>query len=150
MKKHYLILALSTALLTSACSADHPCHFASCAKESCPMAQDIDKTPAYFGFDSSVLSTEDKENLDQIATRLKANPTERVRISGYTDNTGSNAYNMELSKRRAMAAARYLEKQGIAANRIKAIGYGASHFADHNTTDAGRAKNRRVEVSFFQ
>jgi len=150
MKKRYLILALSSALLTSACSADRPCDFTACAKEGCPMAQSAEKTPAYFEFDSSVLSVEDKENLDQIAARLKANSTERVRISGYTDNTGPENYNIELSKRRAMAAAQYLEKQGIAADRIKTIGYGASHFADHNTTNAGRAKNRRVEVSFFQ
>ena len=148
MKKNYLFLALFATLLTAACSADHSC--GSCSKEMCSMSQGIDKTPAYFELDSSVLSPEDKDNLDQIATRLKANPKEKVRISGYTDNTGPETYNMELSKRRAMAAAHYLEKQGIATDRIKTMGYGASHFADYNTTDAGRAKNRRVEVSFFQ
>ena len=136
-------LMISTALLLAACSG-HMCGQPACT------GQDADKTPAYFAFDSSVLSAEDKDNLDQIISRLKDNPTERVRISGYTDNTGPEAYNMTLSKQRAESAAKYLEAQGISANRIKVRGFGATHFADQNSTEAGRAKNRRIEVSFFQ
>ena len=136
------LLIISSALMLGACCG-HMGDHSTCSGMT-------DDAPAYFAFDSSVLSSEDKDNLDHIIARLKANPTERVRISGYTDSTGTEAYNMTLSKQRATSAAKYLESQGIASNRIKVMGYGATHFADLNTTAAGRAKNRRIEVSFFQ
>lgn len=152
MTQKISVLILSAALLIGGCTAHQGCKDGACTacknRESRHMS--VDKTPAYFAFDSSTLSTEDKENLRHIVARLKANPDEKVRISGYTDNTGPANYNMRLSKHRAMSAAKYLEDHGITSDRIKVVGYGASHFADPNTTAAGRARNRRIEVSFYQ
>ena len=147
MRKKLLTIALAAPMLLTACMADRDCG-CSCHRDGC-SAEQINKTPAYFAFDSSILSMDDKENLDQVAARLKANPNENVRISGYTDDVGPADYNMTLSKQRAQSAAKYLESLGIPSHRIKTVGYGATRFADQNATQAGRAKNRRVEVSFF-
>lgn len=144
MKKQLLIFGLATALLTGACSANRDCDLFACNRKACPTA----RTPAYFAFDSSVLSTEDRDNLDMIAQRLMANPDERITINGYADNQGPQAYNKELSLERAESAAKYLEWKGINPNRIKTHGYGASNFATGNATPADRAKNRRIEVLF--
>lgn len=149
MKKTLLVLLMSSALCLGACSTNK----ATCSAEgkcsSCHRREmRYEKTPAYFAFDSVALTQKDKDNLDQIARRLHANPQERIIISGYADSTGPAAYNMKLSKHRAQVAATYLETQGIMADRISTRGYGASHFADANTTMAERAKNRRIEVTF--
>lgn len=146
MKKQLLILGLSAALLTGACSTGRDCDLFACNKGSCPTA----RTPAYFAFDSSILSLEDRDNLDQIAERLMNNPDEHITINGYADNQGPMAYNQELSLQRAESAAKYLEWKGINPNRIKTHGYGASHFATSNATPADRAKNRRIEVLFTE
>ena len=149
MKKQFLILTLSGTLLLGACSTNpnmRDCSLFSCQRESCQT----ETTPAYFAFDSSLLSMEDKENLDEIAMRMKNNPDEKIIIKGFADDVGPNAYNKDLSERRAESAAKYLESQGISPNRITARGYGATHFAESNATPAGRAKNRRIEVSFSE
>ena len=77
---------------------------------------------------------------------LKQHPDKMVVINGYTDSTGSSAYNEKLSRQRAEAVSAYLEKQGISSQRITTRGYGASHFTASNDTAAGRAQNRRAVV----
>ena len=149
MNKTISTLLLGTALCVSGCSA--LCYDGSCTmhKDS-PKAECSQKTPAHFAFDSAVLDRADKDNLTKVADWMKKNPNEKVRISGYTDSTGPEAYNMKLSQERAQNAARYLESLGIAANRITTRGYGATHFVTSNDTAAERAKNRRIEISFHQ
>ena len=149
MKKTLSILLLGTALITAGCS--HRCYDKACSMhKEAPKATCSQKTPAHFAFDSATLDQTDKDNLMKVADWMKKNPTEKVCINGYTDNTGPAAYNMRLSKERANNAAIYLESLGISASRITTHGYGANHFAASNETAADRAKNRRIEVKFHQ
>ncbi|MBZ9538228.1 MULTISPECIES: OmpA family protein [Modicisalibacter] len=99
-----------------------------------------------FEFDSARLTSQAESILDGVAEKLASNPGVRVRLEGYTDSIGSAAYNKDLSQRRANSVKDYLTSQGIAADRMKAIGYGESQPIATNDTPAGRAKNRRVEL----
>lgn len=69
-----------------------------------------------------------------------------VAIEGHTDNVGDASYNAKLSQQRAISVADYLVSQGVASNRIKAVGYGESRPVSSNNTAAGRKENRRVEI----
>jgi OmpA-OmpF porin, OOP family len=69
-----------------------------------------------------------------------------VRISGHTDNTGSEEHNLSLSKRRADVVAEYLVKNGVDIHRVETFGFGSSKPIGTNTTDEKRKKNRRVEL----
>ena len=69
----------------------------------------------------------------------------KVEIGGHTDSAGIAAKNQALSERRAQAVKKFLVKEGVAAERLDAVGYGAAKPVDGNDTPAGRANNRRVE-----
>ena len=84
--------------------------------------------------------------LDQFANGLSGQPKTEVRIVGYTDNTGSDAINMPLSVNRASSTRDYLISRGVSANRIVIDGRGDKGPIGDNSTEAGRAKNRRVEI----
>lgn len=102
---------------------------------------------AQFDFDQAVLKAEDKQRLDAAITQLKTLPEDAtIRITGYTDNIGSEEYNLGLSMRRAEAAQEYLVNKGIDRKRIVIAGMGASNPVASNATAEGRAMNRRVEV----
>jgi outer membrane protein OmpA-like peptidoglycan-associated protein len=88
------------------------------------------------------------QRLDRLATFLQANPNEKLIIEGYTDSTGSEEYNQELSRRRAQAVADALASRGIAASRYSVVGRGEAFPVATNSTQAGRQQNRRVEVVF--
>ena len=77
---------------------------------------------------------------------MKANPRARIAIAGYSDNVGTEAANMTLSQARAAAVMKRLEGLGIDKSRMTVEGYGASNPVADNTTAAGRAQNRRVEI----
>lgn len=87
-----------------------------------------------------------QRKLFPLAEFLKENPDRNVLIEGHTDNTGSPAYNLELSQRRADAVASFLISQGVSPRRITTRGYGQAYPVAPNTTAAGRQQNRRVEV----
>ena len=99
-----------------------------------------------FEIDKDVLMASSYATLDEIVNILKQNPDLSVEIQGHTDSTASDAYNMDLSQRRAMAVMKYLESMGIAASRMTAKGYGESTPIDTNDTPEGKANNRRVEL----
>ena len=84
--------------------------------------------------------------LDQFASGLSSQPNTEVRIIGHTDNTGSDAINDPLSQRRADAARDYLAARGVDPRRILTAGRGEHEPVADNSTDAGRARNRRVEI----
>jgi OOP family OmpA-OmpF porin len=84
--------------------------------------------------------------LDDVVRILKRNPSLRIEIQGHTDNRGAAEYNRKLSEKRAQAVMEYLLKKGISSARLTAAGYGFSRPVATNTTAAGRAKNRRVEL----
>ena len=85
--------------------------------------------------------------LERVAASLKDWPEVKVEIGGHTDSNGSNAHNMELSRRRADAVKSYLEAKGIDPGRLVAKGYGEGSPIADNKTAEGKAKNRRVELS---
>jgi outer membrane protein OmpA-like peptidoglycan-associated protein len=84
--------------------------------------------------------------LDPFANSLRDDPTARLMIVGHTDNTGSEAVNNPLSVERAQSVRDYLVTRGVAATRVETAGRGEREPVASNTTDAGRAKNRRVEI----
>src|SRR5207248_2291771 len=94
----------------------------------------------------SALKPESFTVLDIVAQSLQANPDIRIEIAGYTDNTGAAATNAGLSQARAEAVRMYLATRGVTPNRMVAKGYGPANPIAPNTTAAGRAQNRRVEL----
>ncbi|WP_042721100.1 OmpA family protein [Flavobacterium sp. B17] len=100
-----------------------------------------------FDFDSSALTSTAQNNLDKLAQVLTNNPDTNINIYGHTDSKGSDSYNMSLSERRANSVKTYLTGKGIASGRMFAKGEGESMPVASNDTDAGRAKNRRVEFA---
>ena len=102
---------------------------------------------AKFPVNKYELSDEAKQALNAFAERLKSeNRNVYLEIQGHTDATGSQDYNMRLGSERAEAVRRYLNKQGVALNRMSTISYGASEPVESNKTKEGRSKNRRVVV----
>lgn len=99
-----------------------------------------------FDFDSATLKPAMKDALRDLADQIKASKGhEVVTIIGYTDSTGPEEYNMQLSLRRAQAAADFLESLGITDITVK--GMGESNPIADNSTREGRAKNRRIEIT---
>lgn len=113
----------------------------------------IDKTK-WFDFDrlnfetgSAKLTADSKAQVDNMAAILKAYPAVKIKIGGYTDNTGKPENNLKLSDSRAKAVMEALVGLGIAADRLEAEGYGDQFAIADNATPEGRAKNRRISVS---
>jgi outer membrane protein OmpA-like peptidoglycan-associated protein len=100
-----------------------------------------------FDFDKADVRPDAAEALGRLATVIRGYPSGRVAIEGHTDAKGDDAYNQRLSERRAESVKRWLvEREAIAADRFTTRGAGESRPVADNTTDAGRQKNRRVEV----
>ncbi len=87
-----------------------------------------------------------RRSLERVATALKSSPQRRVTVEGFTDSTGSEETNLELSQRRAEAVERALVQMGIGTDRIEARGYGEEYPVADNDSAAGRQMNRRVEI----
>ena len=100
-----------------------------------------------FEFDSAKLTEEARRTLDRVAAGLKGQPSMRVEIAGHTDALGTEAYNLRLSRERATSVRDFLVDLGVAASRLDVKGYGESKPVADNETDAGRARNRRVNFS---
>lgn len=96
---------------------------------------------------SDKAAPESKAALDDLAENLKTHPTAKVKIEGYTDNTGSEEFNEKLSRDRANTVRSMLIARGVDPSRITTEGHGSSSPVASNDDDEGRAKNRRVEVS---
>ncbi|NVD45033.1 OmpA family protein [Qipengyuania atrilutea] len=101
-----------------------------------------------FDVDSSTISPGFRTTLDTVANSMIKYPNSLIDVYGFTDNTGSDAYNMRLSKERADAVANYLVSRGVSRSRIATKGYGENpdYFRATNDTPEGRALNRRVEI----
>lgn len=104
----------------------------------------------YFETDKDVIKPESFPLLDQVAAIFKSHPEiKKVEISGHTDSQGKDAYNLDLSDRRAKSVRQYLINKGIAAERMDAKGYGETKPIATNSTASGRAQNRRVEFNIL-
>jgi len=100
-----------------------------------------------FDLKSTVLKPQSLIELDKLLQLMTDNPTVTIQISGHTDNIGSDADNLKLSTSRAKAVADYLISKGIGAGRLTWKGYGATKPIADNTTEEGRAQNRRTEFT---
>ena len=99
-----------------------------------------------FNTDSADISAGFYPTLNSVAKVLKKYDASTVMVLGYTDSTGSAAYNQTLSQQRAAAVASYLQGQGVKASRFEVMGMGPSNPIASNDTAAGRQQNRRVEI----
>jgi outer membrane protein OmpA-like peptidoglycan-associated protein len=100
----------------------------------------------YFATDSAEISPESEIRLERCWTAIQTHPYQKIVIKGHTDSTHTQEYNVELSRRRALAVAEWLIEQGLAANQLETKAYGESRPVADNKTEAGRALNRRVEI----
>ena len=98
----------------------------------------------------ATLTTNARTILDQVAEKLVARPELRVEVGGHTDSRASDAYNQDLSERRAQSVMAYLVEHGVGAERLSAVGYGEGLPVDSNDTDEGRERNRRVELKVLE
>jgi len=103
-------------------------------------------TDVMFDVDRSELKPGAVSEIQHIADALNSAPERLVRIEGHADSTGSEAHNLDLSKRRADAVAAALVANGVLASRITTQGFGDSMPVATNDTQAGRQQNRRVEI----
>ncbi len=100
-----------------------------------------------FGFDQSNIQPQFYPVLNNVANTLRQYEQTVIEVAGHTDNTGAAAYNQQLSERRAQAVAQYLGGQGVNQQRIITVGAGMTRPIADNSTEAGRAQNRRVEIT---
>ena len=100
-----------------------------------------------FAFNDASLQSQFYPVLDDVARTLTEYNQTVVEVAGHTDNVGSDAYNQELSVRRANSVASYLQSRGVMQQRLITVGAGESRPVASNDTEAGRAQNRRVEIT---
>ncbi|HEU5146512.1 MAG TPA: OmpA family protein [Chryseosolibacter sp.] len=104
----------------------------------------------FFDFDKSTLKAESFPELNRIVSEMSKRSTMQIQIAGHADATGTEAYNLKLSERRAKAVVQYLIKKGIADNRISVAFFGEQNPVAPNTTPDGRRRNRRVEFKILK
>ncbi len=144
----------SDAMATNAaksCSYDIDCG----GQQLCIRNQCVDITPdlaecqasrVHFAYDSSEISTEDKQALDRTARCLKADQVMHVTIEGNADERGTEEYNLALGDRRATAVSKYLEMAGASEKQLKTVSYGKEHPLCVEHDEACWGKNRRAAV----
>ena len=102
-----------------------------------------------FKINSSTLSDSAMAGLDKVAEVFVKYPETNILVEGHTDDTGTDAFNMQLSEKRAEAVTSYLESKGVAANRFTIKWYGEAQPKYPNTSEANRVLNRRVELAII-
>ncbi|MEE4176802.1 MAG: OmpA family protein [Bacteroides sp.] len=103
----------------------------------------------FFDTDRYDLKPASEAELLRLVRLLQSNPRMRIEISGHTDNVGSDAYNLELSKNRAQSVMQFLIDAGIDKSRLSFEGYADTQPLDNNDTEEGRANNRRTEFKIM-
>jgi len=99
-----------------------------------------------FDTDQDAIKSQFYGVLNSVASVLNKYTQSLIDINGHTDSTGGQAHNQALSERRAMSVANYLNGRNVDGRRMSVVGYGPSRPIASNTTAAGRAQNRRVEI----
>jgi outer membrane protein OmpA-like peptidoglycan-associated protein len=100
----------------------------------------------YFATDSAEITPKSEKRLERCWTAIQTHQYQKIVIKGHTDSTYTQAYNAELSRRRALSVAEWLIEQGLDANHLETKAYGESRPVADNKTETGRALNRRVEI----
>jgi OOP family OmpA-OmpF porin len=147
-----LFASMLTSVVLAGC-ASTPKHVAAPAApppEAAPAPAPAPQTyiieGVHFAFDSDRLNPSAQGTLDQAADGLRNQPAIPYEVGGHTDSVGSNAYNQDLSQRRAQSVYEYLVSHGVSAGQLSTRGYGETQPVATNETPAGRAENRRVEI----
>lgn len=104
----------------------------------------------FFETNKATLKSASYAELNRIKKIMDKNPQLKIEISGHTDNVGDKSYNQNLSLKRAQAVLDYLKNKGIETNRMSSKGYGMEKPVADNSTEEGRAKNRRVEFTITE
>jgi outer membrane protein OmpA-like peptidoglycan-associated protein len=123
------------------------------ASESASIRRDADvlavtfKSDVLFDSGSSALKAGAYQEINRVAQVLIQYPETRIRVAGHTDSDGAEAFNQDLSVRRAEAVRNALVQQGVAAGRINPVGFGESQPIADNATAVGKQLNRRVVVT---
>lgn len=107
------------------------------------------ETGVLFGYDRDDLTADARKKLTDLAGILNKYPDTYILVEGHTDASGTDDYNMDLSRRRASTVATYLKTEDIKSQRIVTKWYGEAQPKYSNDTDADRAKNRRVEFAIY-
>jgi outer membrane protein OmpA-like peptidoglycan-associated protein/outer membrane protein W len=110
--------------------------------------EEVVLTGVSFETNSATLTTQSAAVLDTVVAALRQRSNATAELHGYTDDRGSETYNLRLSGRRAAAVVDYLKQHGIAATNLSAHGHGEASPIATNSTEAGRASNRRVTIRF--
>ena len=100
-----------------------------------------------FDLDKADLKPAAHSEVRKLARFLEEHPERKVLIEGFTDSTGSDSYNLQLSQARADSVRHALVQAGVDASRIQTVGLGKAHPVSDNNSPASRAMNRRVEVT---
>jgi outer membrane protein OmpA-like peptidoglycan-associated protein len=113
--------------------------------------QSVDTSSINFKLNSAELNDEAKATLDQLASKVKDSKGYVLEIQGFTDKTGNDSHNFELSQERSESVVRYLSQQHqIPLFRMFILGLGSSKEVENNKTTKGRAANRRVEITLLK
>lgn len=104
----------------------------------------------FFGFDKAVLRPESFPELDRMVTLMKEKESMQIEISGHTDSSGPDQYNMTLSQKRANSVVQYLSDKSIEKERMTILFFGENNPVDSNDTAEGRKRNRRVEFKILK
>lgn len=112
----------------------------------CGLSQVITLTGVTFDFNKATLTPDSRKILEEVALKVKHFSEVPMELEGHTDSIGSDSYNLKLSDLRAKSVREFLIEQGVSGDKLTAKGLGESHPVADNTTDAGRALNRRVEL----
>ncbi len=102
----------------------------------------------FFDFDSDVITAEAASVLDNFAARVGPDRSAKLTLKGFASSEGSEAYNLQLSKRRAASVRRYLKQKGVSVTSISIRSFGEAHPEAPNDTEENRSRNRRVELSW--
>ena len=165
----YLVLIMVAAISMSACKAKKkvvappadnppPTETPAPAQQAAPPQQtppppppapappDYNFVNIQFEFDSGILKTESYPILDKAAAEMKKDPSATFILKGYASAEGTDAHNMQLSIDRANSVKTYLVNTGVSGANLSTKGYGEANPIADNSTEAGRVKNRRVEI----
>jgi OOP family OmpA-OmpF porin len=118
--------------------------------EGCELQKSFVLEGVNFVTGSDEITGASRSVLDKVAATLIQNGDVNVEVAGYTDDRGNSDFNQTLSQKRAESVKAYLQSSGVAANRMKAKGYGEDSPIADNSNAAGRAKNRRVELHIIE